>query len=291
MIYRAKKSLGQNFLKSESALRMMCSQGEIDSKDIILEIGPGKGALTTKLLLETEKVIAVEKDRELFEFLKGKFRDEIKNRKLILLNEDIMELNIRDTVSKFFSGPRTREDEEPDHSKNLKLHHSSGYKVIANIPYNITGAIFKKFLSNDFQPSTMVLLVQKEVAERVVTRNKKESILSLSVKAYGTPKYIMKVHKRFFSPSPKVDSAIIAIKNISKNNFQSKEDEKNFFNIVKTGFAHKRKVLRKNLEYSEVRLPNIEKLFEKLEINPNVRAEDVDFKKWLQISRNLSTDF
>ena len=212
--------MGQNFLKSQPALRKMLEMGEVNDKDIILEIGPGKGALTEKLLEKAKCVIAVEKDRDLVELLKEKFTDEIKSGKLLLLNEDILKFNLGEVILNSFSGPRMREDEEPDHSKKLKsLRRDFGYKIIANIPYNITGAIFKKFLSCDAQPDRMVLLIQKEVAERIVAKNDKESILSLSVKAYGTPKYIMKVHKRFFSPSPKVDSAIIAIINISKNNF------------------------------------------------------------------------
>jgi 16S rRNA (adenine1518-N6/adenine1519-N6)-dimethyltransferase len=301
--HKAKKNLGQNFLKSQEALRMMCTAGEVGNKDIILEIGPGKGALTEKLLEKAQKVIAIEKDRDLIELLSEKFAEEIKTKKLILLNEDILNLSIPETFFKFSSGPRMREDEGPDHSENLKMpqEYSLNYKLIANIPYNITGAIFKKFLSCDYQPERMILLVQKEVAERIVARDGKESILSLSVKAYGTPKYIMKVHKRFFSPAPKVDSAIIAITNISKNNFKTNfqiepkalSEEKNFFNIIKAGFAHKRKVLRKNLEsseYLEVGLPNIDKLFEKLKIDPRTRAEDVKFEQWILISQNLSTD-
>ena len=261
--FRTKKSLGQNFLKSQEALQKMCSSGEVAGGDIILEIGPGKGALTEKLLEKAEKVIAIEKDRDLIEILKEKFDYEIKNNKLEIIEGDCLDFD------------------ETIYFKNNK------YKIIANIPYNITGAIFKKFLSGNAQPEKMVLLVQKEVAERIVSRDGKESILSLSVKAYGTPKYIMKVHKRFFTPSPKVDSAIIAINNIGRDNFKTKMEEDNFFKIIKAGFAHKRKVLRKNLE---VGLPNIDEIFEKLKINPKTRAEDIKIEKWLQISSNLSTE-
>ena len=293
MIHRAKKSMGQNFLKSQEALRKMCEAGEVNDKDIILEIGPGKGALTEKLLEKAKLVIAVEKDWELFKFLKEKFSSEIKNKKLILLNDDILNINLGEVFLKFFSGPRMREDEEPDHSKNLKTPRLDfKYKIIANIPYNITGLIIRKFLSGVNKPISMILLVQKEVAERIVTCEK-ESILSLSVKAYGTPKYTMKVHKRFFTPAPKVDSAILAITNISKDNFKTDMDEKNFFNIIKAGFAHKRKVLRRNLEnlqIKEVGLPYIDKIFEKLGINPKARAEDIKLETWLEISRSLPTD-
>jgi 16S rRNA (adenine1518-N6/adenine1519-N6)-dimethyltransferase len=266
MIHQAKKSMGQNFLKSKEALFKMCEASGLNYKDIVVEIGPGKGALTEKLLEKAEKVIAVEKDRDLIEILNEKFAEEIKSGKLILLNEDILQLRI----------------------KNYELRE---YKIIANIPYNITGLILRKFLSENPKPTSMTLLVQKEVAERIVARDGKESILSLSVKAYGTPKYIMKVHKRFFSPAPKVDSAIIHIGDISNKFFKNKSEEDSFFQLIKAGFAHKRKVLRKNLEdlqHKEVGLPKIDEIFEKLDINPKARAEDIKFEKWMEISHLLS---
>lgn len=269
MIHKAKKSLGQNFLKSKPALAMMCEAGGIQNTDTIVEIGPGKGALTEKLLEKTEKVIAIEKDQDLIEFLKEKFANEIKSGKLVLINDDCLKF-------------------EPTVQVGL-----GQYKIIANIPYNITGAILKKFLSEDLQPERMVLLVQKEVADRIVARahgvqvrlgQGKESILSLSVKAYGTPKYIMKVGKRFFSPSPKVDSAIISITNISKENFKNKNEEHRFFEIIKAGFAHKRKVLIKNLE-SILTKEQILSAFSELEIDSKSRAEDIPISKWLKLSK------
>ncbi len=265
MVHQAKKSMGQNFLKSEPALRMMCEAGSVCSKDIIVEIGPGKGALTIKLLEKAKKVIAVEKDHELIKILEERFSQEIKNNKLKLVSGDILEFD-----------------------PNKHGLQSGSYKIIANIPYNITRAIIKRFLSEVSQPDIMVLLVQKEVAERIVARDKKESILSLSVKVYSTPQYMMKVGKRFFTPAPKVDSAIIAIRNISKNNFNSKITEGFFFNIVKSAFAHKRKVLRKNLE--EVTSQHVvDTMFMDLGIDTKVRAEDVPFSMWLTITHYLST--
>lgn len=278
MQYKAKKSLGQNFLKSEPALNMMCEAGRVNGEDIIIEIGPGKGALTSKLLAKAGKIIAIEKDRGLIEILNEKFVDEIKNNKLEIIEGDCLDFN-------------------PD-----KYFGNKNYKIIANIPYNITGAIIKKFLSEvDNKPELMTLLVQKEVAERIVARDNKESILSLSVKAYAEPKYIMKVHKRFFSPSPKVDSAIILINKISNKNFKNKTEEDLFFKIIKLGFAHKRKVLIKNLEvglpeikYLEVGLPNmrekLEGIFEKLKIDNKSRAEDLNFNTWIEILQILSTN-
>ncbi len=244
--YKAKKSLGQNFLKSHLAIRKIIEAGEIKKEDVILEIGPGKGVLTEKLLESAGVVIAIEKDSGLVELLKEKFKKEIEEKKLILVEGDILDLK-----------PSTY---------NLE---TRTYKIIANIPYNITGAILKKFLTAERQPERMILMVQKEVAERIVARDKKESILSISVKAYGEPKMVMKVPARYFSPAPKVDSAVIAINNISRKNFtpplsspsqgrssgavqhsmlHSQAFEDKFWEIVKTGFAHKRKKLSGNLK-------------------------------------------
>jgi 16S rRNA (adenine1518-N6/adenine1519-N6)-dimethyltransferase len=262
MMHHAKKSLGQNFLKSQPALRMMCEAGDVDASDIVVEIGPGKGALTEKLLAAAKKVIAVEKDRELVLILKQKFAAELRSEKLILIEDDILNFDPK--------------------KYDLDAH---AYKIIANIPYNITGAIIKYFLSETVQPALMVLLVQKEVAQRIVAADKKESILSLSVKAYGTPKYVMKVGKKYFSPSPKVDSAILSIKGIGRNNFRSMSEEK-FFAVVKTGFSHKRKVLRKNLEAIAPK-EMIDSMFEKLDIDQKTRAEDVALPIWLAIARYL----
>jgi len=259
--HKSKKSLGQNFLKSKEALLGMCTSSNLNSEDVVVEIGPGKGALTEKLLERVALVIAVEKDRDLMDILTEKFAEEIKNKKLILLNEDIL-----------YFDPKKHSLKE------------GGYKIVANIPYNITGLIIRRFLSEVIKPSVMTLLVQKEVAERIVARDGKESILSLSVRAYGVPKYIMKVHKRFFSPEPKVDSAIISISNISNNILKNKKEEESFFTLIKAAFAHKRKVLRKNLEEVEKDSKKIDIIFEKLEISSKARAEDLKFDKWLLLN-------
>ncbi len=260
--YRAKKSLGQNFLKSELALRKIIEAGEIKSDDVILEIGPGKGKLTEKLLEHAKIVIAVEKDWELFEFLKTKFGKEIKMNTIILVCEDILQFKIE--------------------SYKVK-----SYKVIANIPYNITGAILKKFLTAESQPERMVLMVQHEVAKRITTpgpsstrRGGKESLLSISVKAYGEPKMIMKVPARYFSPAPKVDSAVIAINNISRKFFnENMINEEKFWKIVKAGFAHKRKKLSGNLkgvcQRESLTSLNLE----------NKRAEDLTLSDWIVLAK------
>lgn len=235
-ISRPKKSLGQNFLKSRLALRKIVEAGEIKKENTILEIGPGKGILTEELLKYAKLVIAIEKDNQLFLLLQEKFKQEIESGSLLLLNEDILNFN----ASAYGLKP-------------------SAYKIIANIPYNITGAILKKFLTEKNQPERMILMVQHEVAKRIMGRpgpasakasaGKKESLLSISVKAYGEPKLVMKVPARYFSPAPKVDSAVIAITNISRRTFEEKGvSEEKFWEIVKAGFAHKRKKLSGNLK-------------------------------------------
>jgi 16S rRNA (adenine1518-N6/adenine1519-N6)-dimethyltransferase len=268
--YRAKKSLGQNFLKSEVALKKIVEAGEIKPGNIILEIGPGKGVLTSKLLGSRCKVLAIEKDKELFEFLKIKFEKEIQEGQLDLIPGDILEFQ----ASAYGLEP-------------------SAYKIIANIPYNITGAILKKFLTEECQPEAMVLMVQHEVAQRIIGKavpasakiptGRKESVLSISVKAYGEPKMIAKVDKRYFSPAPKVKSAIISIKNISREKFKGKrgEDqiiEEKFWKIVKAGFAHKRKKLSGNLKGI---IPE-EKLADPR--FKDKRAEDLSLSDWMYLA-------
>ena len=278
MIYRAKKSLGQHFLKSEIALRKIIETGEIKSDDVILEIGPGKGVLTSKLLEKTGKVFAVEKDRELFLFLQNKFSKEIKSGSLVLLQDDILNFSSSEMALKFFLGPRFSGSlPRPDRSKNLKPFR---YKIIANIPYNITGAILKKFLTEKNQPESMILMVQNEVAKRIVASDKKESILSISVKVYGEPKMVMKVPKRYFSPAPKVDSALIVIKNISRKIFKENNiTEDKFWKIVKAGFAHKRKKLSGNLKKI---IPLQNQTFKKF---VDKRAEDLSLADWIMLTK------
>ena len=258
---KPKKSLGQNFLTSIPAKLAIVKAGEIGAKDTILEIGPGKGALTEEILKTKVKVIAIEKDRELISFLNEKFAKEIKSGQFTLINDDILKLETR----------------------NLKL---GTYKLIANIPYYITGAIIEKFLTTSNQPSQMVLLIQKEVAQRIVARDGKESILSLAVKVYGEPKIVYRVNRGSFHPIPNVDSAVLSIKNISRNNFKNKKQEEMFFQIIKRGFAHKRKLLISNLKESFKGVV-WEEVFKENKVDLKVRAEDLKLENWINISNNL----
>ncbi len=258
---RAKKSLGQNFLNSARVAKDIANAGIDSLEDIVLEIGPGKGILTQELLTKAKKVYAVEKDERLIVFLKKKFEDEIKNGKLILIQDDILNFDLtRYTL------------------------HATRYTLVANIPYYITGEVLRKFLSGSSQPKTMVLMLQKEVAERIVARDKKESILSLSVKVYGTPRIIKKVPARYFNPVPKVDSAILTIKNISKANFTNQAEEDSFFKIIKSGFAHRRKFAIRNLEHLFINKDILDS-FSACKIDQKARAENISLSKWLCLTK------
>jgi len=261
---KPKKSFGQNFLTSGKAVFEIIKAGNIQKEEVILEIGPGKGALTEKILETGAKLIAIEKDKDLIPFLEEKFQKELKNKQLILLREDILNIDL----NKFLK-------------KELKV---QNYKLIANIPYYITGAIIEKFLSSSQKPSKIVLLVQKEVAERIVARDKKESILSLAVKLYGNPRLIYKVSAGSFFPKPKVDSAVLEID--IKNKEINKKIEEKYFKIVKSAFAHKRKVMLSNLK-NEFQNTDWKKLFEKLKLDKKVRAENLNTETFLKIAENI----
>lgn len=245
---RPKKSLGQNFLMHARIAERIADAAKLSRDATVFEIGPGTGVLTRALLERAGKVIAVEADRELFEKLQFDFANEITAGRLKLLYGDVRSLDIA-TLPK-------------------------GYTLVANIPYYLTGEIFRKFLESKNQPSAMTLLVQKEVAERIA-RSKKESILSLSVKAYGTPKYEFTVPRGAFKPAPKVDSAVLTIQNISRKNFALRSGEELFFALLHAGFAHKRKFARKNLADAGFSAENIPE---------KARAEDIPIDQWLAIT-------
>ncbi|MBP9701649.1 MAG: ribosomal RNA small subunit methyltransferase A [Candidatus Pacebacteria bacterium] len=246
---QAKKTLGQNFLSNPAIAETILRAGEVKKGDNILEVGPGMGFLTDFLLKSGANVTAVEKDDRLISSLKAKFPS------LTLIHGDILEYS-----------------------------HSGNYKIIANIPYYITGEFFRRFLQETAQPSLVIIMVQKEVAERIASEEK-ESILSLSVKIFGDPKYIETIKAENFDPVPKVDSAILAIYNIKK---PRDIDLQRFFEIVHAGFAHKRKVLINNLEKiapKEV----LGKIWNELSLNPKIRAEDIHILTWKKIAQMLNS--
>ena len=264
---KAKKSLGQHFLTDQSALRAIIETANLTPDDTVLEIGPGEGFLTEALLQTGAQVITVEKDDRLIGFLSIKFKKEISERQLILIHSDILD---------FLK------------AKTYKL--EATYKLIANIPYYLTGQIIRHFLSSPNQPQAMTLMLQKEVAKRIAN-SKKQSLLSISVKAYGAPHYIKTVPRGAFRPAPGVDSAILHIDNISRDRFKGlplpklarvtldiDPDEKKFFALVKRGFSQKRKMLRTKLGLT------VEELLS-CDVEPTARAENLTVDQWFCLAK------
>ncbi|MBI5457628.1 ribosomal RNA small subunit methyltransferase A [Candidatus Kaiserbacteria bacterium] len=262
--------LGQHFLTGMWAARSLAEAVKVRPGETILEIGPGKGALTRELLASGGTVLAVEKDGALVEGLLRTFASEVSSGALRVVAADIR-------------------DFEPSRYDLA----AGKYVLAANIPYYITGEIIRQFLETDIQPRAMALLVQKEVAERIIARpavggarNGKESILSLSVKAYGAPKIIAKVSRGNFSPPPSVDSAILLISDISKEFFNDL-DERMFFKVVKAGFASKRKFLSSNLA-ALFGKDAVLRACKVCDLSERIRAEDVPLESWRRLAQELS---
>lgn len=259
---RAKKSLGQNFLNAPGVIQKMIDVSGVQSGDLVIEVGPGKGALTEALLERGAIVRCYELDPRMVEYLNEKYNSYIQTGQLTIVHQDILDLDLQEELS------------------------SGAYKVIANIPYYITNAIIRLFLTATHQPTDMCLLVQKEVAERIA-RDTKQSILSLSVKVYGTPRYVTKVPARYFSPKPKVDSAVVHIGGISRDAFSTPSDEERFFSVVKQGFAYKRKQLASNLGEAFVSKAYWQQVLQDMGYPHTVRAEDVALLDWIQLGKLL----
>jgi 16S rRNA (adenine1518-N6/adenine1519-N6)-dimethyltransferase len=242
------KALGQVFLENTTYLQYIIDAGNIKSADQILEVGPGQGVLTNALLQIGAKVLAVEKDPRMVEYLKKNIQDP---------NFQVIEGDIRETYI------------------NIIKDIQSPFKIAANIPYYLTSFLLRMILENNPKPENCILMIQQEVADRLISKNNKESILSLSVKYYGEVEYIVKVPRTAFKPQPKVDSAIVKIvpcnKEIPNNEFTEK-----FFQVVKIGFSHPRKFVLSNLRNGVSQNKEIfEEIFKDLDIPIKSRAEDL----------------
>lgn len=261
--YKPKKSLGQNFLTSIPARMAIVKAGNLSKDDTVLEIGPGKGFLTRALLDTGAHVVVLEKDRELIPVLYETFASEVASHQLTILEGDVLTF---------------------DPAQHGLTSHA--YKLIANIPYYITGAILSRFLSEVSQPSCMVVLVQKEVAERACARDGKESLLSLSVKAYSTPKVVYRVNKGSFFPVPRVDSAVLGLYDISRQYVTDQYHEALFFKLIHAAFSHKRKFALSNIQTA---FPehNIRELFASHGLDEKVRAENVTLHAWITLTSAL----
>ena len=275
-----KKAMGQNFLVNHEPLEIIINNAGLSENDTVLEIGPGLGILSELLAKEAKLVLAIEKDQKLVEYLRKKYK----------------------------------------HTKNLKIiHHdiltydsgliASGYKIIANLPYNITSPVLRKFLEAENKPQEMILMVQKEVAERICAKpgDSNRGVLTVMVEFYSKAEIIDIVKKDSFFPVPKVDSAIIKLQ-VTNNGYKkllevTKKDymktkatlsnceqselrnlEATFFRIVKAGFSQKRRQIHNPLE-ATLRLPKEEILaiLKEAKIAPTLRAEDLNLSDWVKL--------
>jgi 16S rRNA (adenine1518-N6/adenine1519-N6)-dimethyltransferase len=254
MTIRNKKSLGQHWLQDRATLAMVADYAQISSSDTVLEIGSGQGSLTSELLRRAGRVVAVEYDSLLAQKLPGQFP----GKNLQVINQDFLEFNL----------------------DNLPI----GYKVVANVPYYITSKIIQTLLSAKNKPSVAVLLVQKEVAERLAAKPGDLSILAISAQAYSDVQLGGVVPARLFIPPPKVDSQVVVLKTREQTIF-TEVDEDDFFKVVKAGFSAKRKKLRSSLSGGlKIDKSVIEKILEKSAIDPNTRAETLTIDDWLRLS-------
>lgn len=254
MNFKHKKSLGQNFLKDEAILEQIIQAAELSAEDTILEIGPGKGALTDYLLAEAGKVIAVELDDRLVPVLKEQYK-----------NSSNFELVHQDALT--YTPP------------------STNYKIVANLPYYITSPLINHYLLNqENKPQIMVIMVQKEVAEKILARKGKHSVLSWQVHFFGTPELVCTVPASAFKPAPKVDSAVLKI-TVNKT---PKLDLQKFFKLIKMSFLQKRKKLANNLAAGLHKEPaEMRQLLASLKINENARAEALTLDEWERLMNAL----
>lgn len=240
------KSLGQNFIVQESLVDKIIESADIKESDHIIEIGPGLGVLTEKILQKTKNFTAYEKDKKYAQYLQKKYPN--------IIHQDI--LKVKDFPKDF--------------------------KIVANIPFNITGAIIKKFLEIK-NPPKMYLLMQKEVAQRIIRKEPDMTILSASVWLFAEPKILFYISKDNFWPQPRVDTCVLEI--IPKRSFD-KKFIKTFFIILKNGFSSPRKQIQNNLSSLKSREEVLEWLI-KNNIDPKQRPETLSINNWISLAKTF----
>ena len=264
-----RKRFAQHWLRSEKALNRIVQAADISQSDRLLEIGPGTGNLTHRLLPLAQSVAAVEIDRDLCQKLAKKFGA---TENFLLLQGDILTLNLDELLTDFpaFQKPK---------------------KVVANIPYNITGMILQKLLGTIAEPTPdnydlIVLLVQKEVAQRLYAKpgSKAYGALSVKIQYLAQCEFICDVPASAFHPRPKVDSAVVRLKPQLTETLA--KDARHLEKLVKLGFANKRKMLKNNLK-GILESDRLRELLERFEINPQCRAEDLSVAQWVALSNAL----
>ena len=253
----AKKSLGQYWLTDQQALEAIVDAAEIKPTDTVLEIGPGLGHLTGLLMNQAQDVIAVEFDTKLAARLEAKFA----GRNLTIRQADILKFNLGDLPT--------------------------AYKVVANIPYYLTGNLLQMLAGAANPPTVMVLLVQKEVAQRITAKPGQMSVLAISLQLYYRTELGVVVPAKLFNPVPKVDSQVVILQRHAKPLFHEL-DTKKFFRLVKAGFSEKRKMLRSSLAGGlNISKPQADSLLSSSGIAADARAQELSLKQWYKLYQHL----
>ena len=262
---RARKGLGQHFLIDEKVLGLIISAAQLTHTDIVLEIGPGLGVLTKELARHAGRVVAIELDNKLADILRETLAY-LHN--VTIINEDVLKIDPKI----LFEGLKAKPP----------------YKVVANLPYYITSPVLRHFLETSVKPEVMVVMVQKEVAEQIVAKPGRMSLLSISVQLYGEPTIIGYVPSQSFYPSPEVDSAILRIALYPQPAVEI-ADKESFFALVRAGFSASRKQMANSLAQG-LRWPKSEvlSLLEKANIAPQRRAETLTLEEWAELWRIFS---
>lgn len=251
------KSRGQNFLFDQNIINKIIKSANLSPADTVLEIGPGLGVLTKQLVEQTGQVRAVELDKKILLFLHSRYK-KVKN--IEIIEGDILRLDVG--------------------SLNLPQE----YKIVANLPYNITSNFIRKFLETANPPTEMVIMVQREVAQRMVEQSKM-SLLSLAVQFYADVSILFEVSRNSFWPSPKVDSAVVRI---SRKKSLPYDKPKEFFRLIKIGFSAKRKQLQNNLSNGlGITREEAIQLLTKVKLDEKIRAQDLSMDDWINILNHL----
>ncbi len=273
---KAKKSYGQNFLADRGVLKKIIAAAELEPGEMVLEIGPGTGILTEALLNAGANVVAVEADPELAALMRKNFGNRI-----TLVEGDVMNLS--------------RDPSPPTSAKLWRVRMTDGgFKIVANIPYNITSALLEKFLTNDPRPSRMVLMVQREVADRITAKPGEMSVLAVMCQLYASCKKIANVSAGAFRPTPKVDSAILRLDVRPLPLFKGElegvtVDPETIIALAKAGFASRRKQLHGNLARAGFgKSEKIKETLADLGLRPDIRAEDLSLDDWVRLYRHMS---
>jgi 16S rRNA (adenine1518-N6/adenine1519-N6)-dimethyltransferase len=262
-----KRSLGQNFLVEPVYLDRIVAAAELTRADQVLEIGPGLGTLTERLAAQAGAVIAVELDDRLIELLRDRFADQPSVR---IVHGDILELD-----------PAKLLAESSDSFKG-------SYKVVANLPYYITSAVLRHLLEAEPRPALAVVMVQKEVAERICAQPGEMSLLAVSVQFYAAPRIVQRVPAGAFYPQPKVDSAVLRLA-VYDQPVVTDVDPERYFQVVRAGFGQKRKQLANSLS-AGLGLPKVavQAALAAAEIDPARRAETLALEEWRRVALALA---